>query len=81
MDLQFTNYYLSLDSELRKPNLGVEKFLLRTAFDTTDLLPKNILWRHKEAFRCLFALVISFVRIFKTVFLAMELPLKRNLYS
>jgi len=29
---------------------GIEKHLLRSAFDGTDLLPKNILWRHKEAF-------------------------------
>ena len=29
---------------------GVEKHLLRSAFDNSDLLPKNILWRGKEAF-------------------------------
>jgi len=29
---------------------GIEKHLLRSAFDGTDLLPNNILWRHKEAF-------------------------------
>lgn len=29
---------------------GIEKHLLRSSFDETDLLPKNILWRHKEAF-------------------------------
>lgn len=28
----------------------VEKHLLRSAFDCTNLLPSNILWRHKEAF-------------------------------
>lgn len=51
LDLQFTNYYLNIEPELRRPKDGVEKFLLRSAFDSTDLLPKNILWRHKEAFR------------------------------
>lgn len=51
LDLQFTNYYLSLPKELRQPKDGVEKYLLRSAFDETDVLPKNILWRHKEAFR------------------------------
>lgn len=29
---------------------GIEKYLLRSAFDGTNLLPSNILWRHKEAF-------------------------------
>ncbi|KAK7791162.1 hypothetical protein R5R35_013329 [Gryllus longicercus] len=50
LDLQFTHYYLGLDPELRTPKGGVEKHLLRSAFDDTDLLPKSILWRHKEAF-------------------------------
>ncbi|KAJ8688388.1 hypothetical protein QAD02_024183 [Eretmocerus hayati] len=50
LDLQFTHYYLSLDSESRQPSNGVEKHLLRSAFDGTSLLPDNILWRSKEAF-------------------------------
>lgn len=50
LDLQFTNYYLELPASMRQPQGGVEKHLLRSAFDSTDLLPKNILWRHKEAF-------------------------------
>ncbi|KAK0078664.1 hypothetical protein PV325_002223 [Microctonus aethiopoides] len=50
LDLQFTNYYLSLDPASRQPRDGVEKYLLRSAFDEANLLPKNILWRHKEAF-------------------------------
>ena len=78
LDLQFTNYYLSLDPESRQPQGeytklkftqerkkkvthtvvtsicgvadGVEKHLLRSAFHGTNLLPENILWRHKEAF-------------------------------
>lgn len=51
LDLQFTNYYLGLPAAMRQPQGGVEKHLLRSAFDSTDLLPKSILWRHKEAFR------------------------------
>jgi hypothetical protein len=51
LDLQFTNYYLGLPAATRQPQGGVEKHLLRSAFDSTDLLPKSILWRHKEAFR------------------------------
>ncbi|XP_076295914.1 asparagine synthetase isoform X2 [Lasioglossum baleicum] len=50
LDLQFTNYYLSLDAATRQPQGGVEKHLLRSAFDNTNILPSNILWRHKEAF-------------------------------
>lgn len=51
LDLQFTQYYLNLPKELRQPQNGVEKHLLRTAFSGTKLLPDSILWRHKEAFR------------------------------
>jgi len=50
LDLQFSHYYLSIEPHLRQPKDGVEKFLLRSAFDKTDLLPDEILWRHKEAF-------------------------------
>ncbi|XP_043469934.1 asparagine synthetase [glutamine-hydrolyzing]-like [Leptopilina heterotoma] len=50
LDLQFTNYFLSLDPSTRQPQNGIEKHLLRSAFMDSDLLPKNILWRHKEAF-------------------------------
>nr|XP_018901104.1 PREDICTED: asparagine synthetase [glutamine-hydrolyzing] [Bemisia tabaci] len=50
LDQQFTHYFLSLPKESRQPQKGIEKHLLRSAFDGTDLLPNNILWRHKEAF-------------------------------
>ncbi|CAK8683317.1 unnamed protein product [Clavelina lepadiformis] len=50
LDHAFTSYYLSLDSELRAPTKQVEKYLLRSAFDKTGLLPNDILWRKKEAF-------------------------------
>lgn len=42
---------LSLPPEMLQPKDGVEKHLLRSAFDGVGLLPDNILWRHKEAFR------------------------------
>lgn len=51
LDVQFTNYYLNLDLDLKRPKDGVEKYLLRSAFDGTNILPHEILWRHKEAFR------------------------------
>ncbi|XP_011349567.1 asparagine synthetase [glutamine-hydrolyzing] isoform X2 [Ooceraea biroi] len=50
LDIQFTNYYLSLNANSRQPRDGIEKYLLRSAFNGTNLLPANILWRHKEAF-------------------------------
>ncbi|XP_044752180.1 asparagine synthetase [glutamine-hydrolyzing] [Coccinella septempunctata] len=51
LDLQFTNYYLSIEGSLRQPkDKSIEKYLLRSAFDKDDLLPHDILWRPKEAF-------------------------------
>lgn len=50
LDHRFTAYYLSLPPELRMPKNGVEKYLLREAFEDSNLLPKDILWRPKEAF-------------------------------
>ncbi|XP_076461604.1 asparagine synthetase [glutamine-hydrolyzing]-like [Babylonia areolata] len=50
LDHQFTSYYLSLPPEERQPQEGVEKYLLRSAFDDGHLLPNDILWRPKEAF-------------------------------
>lgn len=51
LDLRFTQYYLSLSKTIRQPQNKVEKYLLRSAFDGTGLLPNDVLWRHKEAFR------------------------------
>uniref|UniRef100_A0A5F8H7Y5 Asparagine synthetase domain-containing protein n=1 Tax=Monodelphis domestica TaxID=13616 RepID=A0A5F8H7Y5_MONDO len=50
LDHRLTSYYLSLPPELRIPKSGVEKHLLREAFEDANLLPKEILWRPKEAF-------------------------------
>jgi len=50
LDHQWSSYYLSLDKKLRQPQDGVEKHLLRSAFDGKSLLPNDILWRAKEAF-------------------------------
>lgn len=50
LDLQFTHYYLNTELEIRQPKDGIEKYLLRSAFENTDILPHDILWRHKEAF-------------------------------
>ncbi|MBN3325051.1 ASNS synthetase, partial [Atractosteus spatula] len=50
LDHRFTAYYLSLPEEMRVPKNGVEKHLLRAAFQDAKLLPDEILWRRKEAF-------------------------------
>ena len=52
LDRNFVSSYLSIDSRLRCHNIHnyCEKWLLRSAFDGSDLLPKEILWRTKEAF-------------------------------
>ena len=59
LDQELVNMYLSIDPELRVPlphtyedgkTANCEKWLLRMSFDSTDLLPKSVLWRKKEAF-------------------------------
>jgi asparagine synthase (glutamine-hydrolysing) len=51
-DKTFIEYIFSINPELKlaKTNDYVEKYLLRKAFDEDNLLPNEILWRHKEAF-------------------------------
>jgi len=50
LDYRFVDYYLSLDPRLRVPHNGMEKWLLRTAFEKSGYLPNEILFRKKEAF-------------------------------
>ena len=47
-DLDFLQYYMSIPPEHRAPRDGVEKYLLRKAFE--GFLPEEVLWRPKEAF-------------------------------
>lgn len=52
LDRTWVQYYLSIDPSIRyhpKHN-QCEKYLLRKAFDDDTYLPKEILWRRKEAF-------------------------------
>jgi asparagine synthase (glutamine-hydrolysing) len=35
---------------MKQPRDGIEKYLLRKAYDGSGLLPDEILWRPKEAF-------------------------------
>lgn len=52
LDRNFVDTYLSIPRHLRyhPGNKQPEKFLLRQAFNDTNLLPKEVLWRTKEAF-------------------------------
>lgn len=52
LDKNFVQTYLSIPMSLRDHNVqGVcEKYILRKAFDDKNLLPKEVLWRTKEAF-------------------------------
>jgi asparagine synthase (glutamine-hydrolysing) len=58
LDKYFVDYYLRIPAEVRFNNVDatsgkrIEKYLLRQAFQENepDLLPKEILWRNKEAF-------------------------------
>jgi len=56
---EFINFYFQIDPVLRIPREHkisngqtnvYEKYLLRKAWDNTDLLPECVLWRKKEAF-------------------------------
>lgn len=49
-DTKFVELIASVDPKLRMPQWGIEKYLLRKAFDGTGILPDEILWRSKEAF-------------------------------
>lgn len=49
-DKDFVHYYLSIHPLLRMSNHQIEKCMLRKAFEYSNLLPEEILWRNKEAF-------------------------------
>ena len=54
LDKEFTRFYISIPIEYRNHNIfgNCEKYLIRKAFEIycPDLLPKEVLWRKKEAF-------------------------------
>lgn len=49
-DKFFVTQYMSIDPELRMSDARIEKYLLRKAFEKDNLLPKEVLFRQKEAF-------------------------------
>lgn len=50
LDKEFLIEYMRVPAEWKRPKDGMEKWLIRKAFDGTGLLPDEILWRKKEAF-------------------------------
>ena len=51
LDPEFIEAYWTLPAEYRHPKYkNMEKWWLRKAFETSNLLPPEILWRKKEAF-------------------------------
>lgn len=52
LDKDFVHAYLSISKDLRfhAANGKCEKYLIRKAFDDMNVLPKEVLWRTKEAF-------------------------------
>ena len=50
LDKYFVQSYLSLPPNLRFHRDKCEKYLLRSAFESSNLLPKEVLFRTKEAF-------------------------------
>jgi asparagine synthase (glutamine-hydrolysing) len=50
LDRAFVNYYLSIPASIRRQKGQIEKYLLRCSMETENLLPKEVLWRKKEAF-------------------------------
>ena len=49
-DLDFVQYVMSLDPEMKMNRYGKGKYLLRRAFEGLGYLPDSILWREKAAF-------------------------------
>jgi asparagine synthase (glutamine-hydrolysing) len=51
LDRQFVSVWRSIPTKYRRPtDKQSEKHILRSAFDVTELLPYDVLWRKKEAF-------------------------------
>lgn len=49
-DLDFVQYVMSIDPEIKRNTYGKGKYILRRAFAEDHLLPEEIIWREKAAF-------------------------------
>jgi len=50
LDKEFIQYSLSIPPEYKESKNKIEKYLIRKAFDNSNYLPDEILWRQKNAF-------------------------------
>ena len=52
LDVEFFDYYMKIPAKLKMPFKGMEKYLIRRAFEVImpNLLCSEVLWRPKEAF-------------------------------
>ncbi|XP_071943744.1 asparagine synthetase [glutamine-hydrolyzing]-like [Antedon mediterranea] len=50
LDHHLISYVLSIPQQERGIRFGIEKYLLRKAFEKTGMIPDEILWRPKEGF-------------------------------
>jgi asparagine synthase (glutamine-hydrolysing) len=50
LDINFVTAYLSRPANIRMPQNGIEKWLLRSSFAQLNLIPHEVLFRSKEAF-------------------------------
>jgi asparagine synthase (glutamine-hydrolysing) len=50
LDKEFLDFYMSVNVHYKVPKDNMEKWFIRKAFDLDNLLPKEVLWRKKEAF-------------------------------
>ena len=51
LDKEFVKFYMTIDPKLKMYSENkIEKYLLRKAFESTNIIPKEVLWRPKEAF-------------------------------
>jgi asparagine synthase (glutamine-hydrolysing) len=51
LDKAFARYYASIPAKFKMHTYGgIEKYILRKAFENEDLLPREVLWRSKMAF-------------------------------
>ena len=52
LDKEFMEYYMSIDPyyKIPKNNNNIEKWLLRKSFETSNIIPNDIIWRQKEGF-------------------------------
>ena len=51
LDKEFVNFYMTIDPKLKMYNSKlIEKYILRKSFEDMNIIPKETLWRPKEAF-------------------------------